>query len=201
MYSNFIKFVLVLISLSPIILSYWIVITILNFNNLEVFLEFSSGEKFLYDFKNFLSNQYLLILFASIVILCNYIFTRGLKNLSIGAIDLKQIKSVDVNFNPILISYMLPWFKFHFKNNEDLVLVIGSLIIYTIYAYIAKSSYHYNLVIRLLFNYKNYEVQTTGEVWCLMLSKETLKNKKQATRYIQISDHMLVNMTNTNNGK
>ena len=200
MYSNFIKFVLVLISLSPILLSYWIVMTIMNYDNLDIYIEFVSWKNLVLNIKDFWSNQYLIILFFLIVLICRYIFLKGLKNLSIGIIDLKQIKSVDINFNPILISYFLPWFKFQFKNNEDLTLVIGAIIIYIIYAYIAKSSYHYNLVIRLLFNYKNYEVQTTAEVWYLMLSKDTLKNKKQATRYIQISDHMLVNIKNTDNG-
>jgi hypothetical protein len=201
MYSNFIKFILVLISLSPIMLSYWIVLMIIDYKNLDIYFDFSSLETIKQGLKNFWQNHYLILLFVATVILCRYIFLQGIKNLSIGAIDLKQIKSVDVNFNPILISYILPWFKFHFKNNEDLALVIGSIIIYIIYAYIAKSSYHYNLIIRLLFNYKNYEVQTTGEVWYLMLSKQTLKNKKQVTRYIQISEHMLVNIKNTDNGQ
>ncbi len=45
-------------------------------------------------------------------------------------------------------------------------------------------------------NNKNYEVQTTGEVSYLMLSKEILNNKKQVKTYVQISEHMLVNIKN-----
>ena len=48
---------------------------------------------------------------------------QGLKNLSTGAIELKSIKSADINFNPILFSYILPWSKFFIKSNEDLIYV------------------------------------------------------------------------------
>lgn len=196
MYSNLIKFILVITSLSPILISYWIVLTILNFNNLDIYLDFSSGKIIVEGFKDFLCNHYLILIFISVVLLCRHIFLKGIRNLSIGSIELKQIKSVDVNFNPILISYILPCFKFQFKNNEELIIVVGTVLVYFIYAYIAKNSYHYNLIIRLLFNYKNYEVQTTCEVSYLMLSKEILNNKKQVKTYVQISEHMLVNIKN-----
>lgn len=201
MYSNFVKYVFVLCSLSPILLSYWIVLRFIDYDNLSIYIDVSSWKVIMEGVVDLLSKQYLLFLFIMVVFLCRYIFMHAIKNLSVGAINLKQIKAVDVNFNPILISYILPCFKFHFKDNEDLILVLGSILIYCIYAFIAKSSYHYNLIIRLLFNYKNYEVQTTGEIWYLMLSKNTINNKNQVSSYVQISEHMLVNLNNNQNDK
>ncbi|CAM4344746.1 hypothetical protein FLTE109939_06615 [Flavobacterium terrigena] len=197
MYSNFIKFVLSFTGLSPILLSYWIVKTLQNFKNLNVYITIDSWQNIVEGLKNIIINHYFLFLFILIFILCRFLFLQGLKNLSKGSIVLKSIKSVDINFNPILFSYILPWSKFFFKDNEDLIFVIGFSFVYLLYTYIGKNSYHYNLILRLL-GYKNYEVQTKKEMSYLLLSKETLINVNQVTEYIQVSDYMIVNVSNKN---
>ncbi|WP_343614783.1 hypothetical protein [Flavobacterium sp.] len=197
MYSNFIKFILAFTSLSPILLSYWIVKTLQNLNNFEIYFKIDSWESVVDGLKNIILNHYLLLLFILVFLLCKFLFLQGLKNLSIGAIELKSIKSVDVNFNPILFSYILPWSKFFLKNNEDFIFIIGFIIIYLIYVYLGKNSFHYNLILRLL-GYKNYEVQTKKEIGYLLLSKKKLININQVTNYIQISDYMIVNIPNKN---
>ena len=195
MYSNFIKFVIVFTGLSPILLSYWIVKTLQNIDNLEFYLTIDSLGSVNSGLRNILTNHYLLILFICIFLLCRFLFLQGVKNLSIGSIELKSIKSADINFNPILFSYILPWSKFLFKSNEDLLFVIGFVFIYVMYTYLGKNSYHYNLILRLL-GYKNYEVQTKKEMGYLLLSKETLINVNQVTQYIQLSDYMIVKVSN-----
>lgn len=195
MYSNFIKFVIVFTGLSPILLSYWIVKTLQNIDNLEFYLTIDSLRSVNSGLRNILTNHYLLILFICIFLLCQFLFLQGVKNLSVGNIELKSIKSVDINFNPILFSYILPWSKFFFKSNEDLLFVIGFIFIYVLYTYLGKNSYHYNLILRLL-GYKNYEVQTKKEMGYLLLSKETLINVNQVTQYIQLSDYMIVKVSN-----
>lgn len=195
MYSHFIRFVLTLTGLSPILLSYWIVKTLQNFSDFKLYLSLDNANDFISGLKQLLICHYLLFAFIIVFLLCKYLFLEGLKNLSIGAIELKSIKSVDINFNPILFSYILPWSKFFFKSNEDLIFVAGFIFIYLIYTYIGKNSYHYNLILRLL-GYKNYEVQTKKEMGYLLLSKITLINVNQVTLYVQISDYMIVNVSN-----
>lgn len=197
MYSNFIKFVLAFTGLSPILLSYWIVKSLQSFNKFNIYLKIDSWQVAIDGLKNIIINHYLLILFILVFTLCRFLFLQGLKNLSIGAIKLKSIKSVDINFNPILFSYILPWSKFFFKNNEDLIFLIGFIIIYLIYTYLGKNSYHYNLILRLL-GYKNYEVQTNKEIGYLLLSKINLINVNQVENYIQLSDYMIVNISSKN---
>lgn len=197
MYSHFIRFVLTLTGLSPILLSYWIVKTMQNFDSFELYLSLDTSKELISGLKEIINNHYLLFAFILVFIFCRYLFIEGLKNLSIGAIELKSIKSVDINFNPILFSYILPWSKFFFKSNEDLIFVVGFIFIYIIYTYIGKNSYHFNLTLRLL-GYKNYEVQTKKEMGYLLLSKTTLINVNQVTKYVQISDYMIINISNKN---
>jgi hypothetical protein len=195
MYSHFIRLVLTLTGLSPILLSYWIVKTLQSFSDLRLFLSIENSNDLISGLKEILVGHYLLLAFIIVFLLCRYLFIQGLKNLSIGAIELKSIKSVDINFNPILFSYILPWSKFFFKSNEDLIFVVGFIFIYIVYTYIGKNSYHYNLILRLL-GYKNYEVQTKKEMGYLLLSKTTLINVNQVTQYVQIADYMIVNVSN-----
>lgn len=194
MYSHFIRFVLTLTGLSPVLLSYWMVKILQNFSNLELYLSLESSKGLISGLKEILINHYLVFTFILVFFLSKYLFMQGLKNLSTGAIELKSIKSVDINFNPILFSYILPWSKFFFKSNEDLIFVVGFIFIYIIYTYIGKNSYHFNLILRLL-GYKNYEVQTKKEMGYLLLSKTTLINVSQVTKYVQISDYMIVNIS------
>lgn len=197
MYSNFIKFVLTSTGLSPILLSYWIVKTLQNLDNLEFYISIDSWQKFVDGLENIIFNHYLLFSFILIFVLCKFLFLLGLKNLSIGAIELKSIKPVDVNFNPLLFSYILPWSKFFFEDSKDLIFLVGFILIYLIYIYLGKNSYHYNLILRLL-GYKNYEVQTKKEMGYLLLSNINLVNVNEVTKYVQISDNMIVNISNLN---
>jgi len=107
-------------------------------------------------------------------------------------IDAKSIKPADFNYLPILVSWILPFFKLFITDIKDIILLIGSLLIFVLAAYIGKGSYYFNLIFRLL-GYKNYEVQTKAEVTFLVLSKKNLINVNQVNAVVYLTEHMLIN--------
>lgn len=194
MISNFIKYIFIISGLSPILLSLWFVKTIQNFHNLSFYLEYESINKIRIGLIEFAESNYLLLIFVGLVFLNNYLLKKAIYTLSVGEVKLKSIKSADFNFSPVMISYFLPWFKFLNTNLADTVWLIGSLLIYLVFIIIWKNSYHFNLIFRLFFGYRFYEIQTKNEIGYLLLSKQKLINTNQVNKYIQLTDYMIINI-------
>ena len=174
MYSNFIKFILTATAFSPILLSYWIVNTILNSKNLSFYLHIETFSAFLEGVFQIITTHYLLILFLLIVLLCKILLKKAIKSLPIGSIEVKSIKPADVNFDRLLFSYFLPWIKLATSNDLNLLFLFGFIIFYIVYTILGKNSYHYNLVFRILLGYYNYEIQT--KKWILSWKNSVLRH-------------------------
>lgn len=189
MYSNSIKFILVLTGFAPIFLIYWILELIINFKNLHFYVSLDW-----FSFSNFLSHHYSLFIFLILILLAFVLKSKALHSLPIGSIEVKSIKPADINLNPLLISYFLPLCKFYFTDADDAIFLLVPVIISILYIAIGKNAYHYNLVFRLLFRYKNYEIQTKSEVTYLLLSKTKIVRPDQIKRFVQLSEYMLIHI-------
>ena len=140
-------------------------------------------------------NHYPVLLFILMIFLARYFVRKAVSTLGVGAFEVKQIKPADNNFTTLLFSILLPFFKIPFTSLSDLVFLFGFLVTSILYAIVVNSSYHFNLVFRLVLGYKNYEVQSKKEVTYLVLSKEILIQPRQFTRYVTLTNHMLINVT------
>ena len=194
MYSNIIKLILTATAFSPILLSYWIVNTLLNAKNLSIYLDIESFSSLSKGILQIITTHYLLLLFLLTVLLCKISLNTAIKTLPIGSIEVKSIKPADVNFDRILFSYILPWIKLATNNDLDLLFVLGFFLFYVVYTILGKNSYHYNLVFRILLGYYNYEIQTKKEVTFLLLSKMKIINSNQITKYVSLMDYMIINI-------
>lgn len=194
MYSSFIKFTLTLTALSPILATYWIVNTIQNFRNLSIYLKIDTIDNILLGVNDFLKNHYLIILFISVVFFCRYILKKAVNSLTIGSINVKSIKPADIQFNAVLFSFLLPFLKLFINDSMGEPLFYGTILLCLVSTMISKSSYHYNLIFRFFLGYRNYEIQTKMEVTYLMLSRQKLINPNQITKYVQLTDYMLINI-------
>ena len=76
-----------------------------------------------------------------------------------------------------------------------MIYIISVAIIILVATVINKSSYHFNLIVKLFLNYRYYEIQTKNEVTYFMLSKQKLINSKQVNKYVQLTDYLLINVT------
>lgn len=194
MYSNFIKFILTSTAFSPILLSYWIVNTLLNLKNLSFYIQVKSLDNFSSGVIEIITIHYLLIIFIMVVLICNILLKKAIKTLPVGSIEVKSLKPADVNFNTILFSYLLPWIKLATSNDIDLLFVFGFLLCYLVFIILGNNSYHYNLVFRILLGYNNYEIQTKEGITFLLLSKKKIINTKHITKYVSLMQHMIINV-------
>ncbi|SKC45861.1 hypothetical protein SAMN05660236_0711 [Ohtaekwangia koreensis] len=195
MYSNFIRITLILLGFSPILFTAWLINVIHNWNFFDIYFHLNSLAATLEGLKEIIKNHYLILVFIIMVIVSRSLIKNATSTLSVGAFDVKQIKPADSNFLTLLFSILLPLFKIPFKGLNDMIFLTGFFIISLIYALIVNDSYHFNLVFRVILGYRNYEVQSKKEVTYLVLSKTILINQNQFTRYVALTNHMLINVT------
>ena len=191
MYSNFLRLFLAFSSFSPTLFVLWFIKIAKDWNSLHFYLT-SSSSNFIRDCTIFFQTHFLLILFCGVFFFCWRLIRFAKHNLPMYPIDAKSIKPADFNYLPILVSWILPFFKLFITDIKDIILLIGSLLIFVLAAYIGKGSYYFNLIFRLL-GYKNYEVQTKAEVTFLVLSKKNLINVNQVNAVVYLTEHMLIN--------
>ena len=189
--SNFIKILLTLVGLSPALLVLYFVKLVSTFSSLKIYLDFSYK-----GFTNFIQTNYLLLLFVLAIIVAGYIVKFAKANFAIGRIEVKQVKPADINFTTVIFSIIPLLVKLYNPEISDVIILIAFFLVGITLGLVMKSSYHFNIVLKLLFGYNHYEVQTMAEVTYLMLSKEQLINKKYISQYVKLADHMLLNVTN-----
>jgi hypothetical protein len=124
-----------------------------------------------------------------------WIVKNARKKLTIGRIELKSVKPGDMNFGPLLFGIILPFYKIYDPNLSDIYYLGGFAFIAIVFAFTMKSSFHFNIILKLLLGYKHYEVATTGEITYLLLSRHKIVNRKQVEKYVYLTDHMLINMS------
>ncbi|MNK24778.1 hypothetical protein D3C87_430920 [compost metagenome] len=189
MLADYLKFILFSLNFSPVLLILWFVNLITKYSKVHTLNKFTYG-----DF-------YLLGSFVICIAICWFIIRLARRTLPTHYIQLKSIKSADMNFQPMFLSYFLPIAKLEFKDVNDIVILVVTLLLFLTFAIINNQSYSFNPILRLVFGYKHYEVQTKKEFTYIMLSKKKLINPSQVNSYIQLADYVILNATTNDQSK
>jgi len=111
--------------------------------------------------------------------------------LTINRIDIKSIRSADLNMNTLLLSYFLPCVEL-FK--KDTIFIIGWVIVLLCLIIINKGTYFYNPILKLL-GFRYYDVTTKDGVTYTAISKSKLINANDMKLYSQITDYVILNQS------
>lgn len=195
MYSPFIRVLLATIGFSPALFFLYAANLTRNYENISFHIQFHSLNQVGKDLWNLVETNYLIILFSLLVLIAYSLMRHAKRKLSLGRIELKSVKPGDTNFVPVLFTIIPFIHKLYSPSTSDLTYVFSMLIAGVIYGLTMKGSYHFNIILKLIFGYNHYEVATTGDVTYLLLSKKKLVNKDQVKLYVPLADHMLINMT------
>lgn len=186
MFSKGIKFLFVATAYSPVILIWWSV-SVLNHLNIGGTIKVLNFSEI--NVNNIFTRFNLIFLFAFLVFICWRILITSKNKLTRNTIEVKSIKSADLNMTPLIIGYFLPCIELYKKDNISFIgWILGLLIIIII----NKSTYFYNPLMKL-FGYRYYEISTNHEVTYTMISKEKLINKKNINSYSQLTDYVILN--------
>ena len=186
MFSKLIKLIFVVTAYAPILLIWWVV---------SVYNTLKAGEEIIIiDFFNFkiaeLFNRLnLIFLFLVLIFICWYILFLAKTKLTKNNIELKSIKSSDLNMNVLIFSYFLPCIEI-FKKDD--IYLIGWILALFIIIIINKGTYFYNPLLKI-FGYSYYEIATKKEVTYLMISKRKLINTSDINAYSQLTDYVILN--------
>jgi hypothetical protein len=140
------------------------------------------------DFFNRINFIWVFIVF---VLILYSIFQKIKRELTIHKIEIKTIKSANVNIIPIIMSFFLPCVELYKK---DLIFVIGWIFFLVIIIYINISTYFYIPILKL-FGFNYYEVTTKENVTYIMISKKKIINTNQVKSYSQLADFVILNQT------
>lgn len=190
MFSKLIKLTFAITAYAPVILIWWIVsvYSILNAGETIGFIDFST-----FQFIDLFNRLNLIFIFIILVIICWYILYLATNRLTRNTIEVKSIKSSDLNMNVLIFSYFLPCIEIYKK---DMIYLIGWILALCIIVYINKGTYFHNPLMKL-FGYSYYEIATKKEVTYLMISKQKLKNINEIKAYSQLTDFVLLNSSNS----
>lgn len=186
MFSKLIKLIFVITAYSPILFICWFVsvYNILKSNNSIIFIDLNN-----FKFIELLNRLNLIFLFVLLVLACWYIMILAKTKLTRNNIELKSIKSSDLNMNVLIFSYFLPCIEIYKK---DEIYLVGWILFLAIIILINKGTYFYNPLMKI-FGYKYYEIVTKKEVTYLMISKEKIINTNDVKAYSQLTDYVILN--------
>ncbi|WP_255080620.1 hypothetical protein [Lacihabitans sp. CCS-44] len=189
MFSKLIKLTFAITAYSPVILIWWLVslYSIYNAGGTIGFINFS-------DFKlsDFFNKLNLVFIFVFLVLISWFILHLATTKLTRNSIEVKSIKSSDLNMNALIFTYFLPCIEIYKK---DVVYLAGWCLALCIIVYINKGTYFHNPLMKL-FGYSYYEIATKREVTYLMISKDKLKNPNEIKAYSQLTDFVLLDSSN-----
>lgn len=190
MFSKLLKLTFAITAYAPVLLIWWLVnvYSILNSGDNIEFVDFSN-----FNVIDLFNRLNLIFIFVILVSICWYILYLATTKLTRNSIEVKSIKSSDLNMNILIFSYFLPCVEIYEK---DVVYLIGWFLALCIIVYINKGTYFHNPLMKL-FGYSYYEIVTKKEVTYLMISKQKLKNTNEIKAYSQLTDFVLLNSTNS----
>lgn len=186
MFSRLIKLLFVTTAYTPIFFIWWLVSIFNIFNsggNIQMinFVEFKITDLF--------NKTNLIFLFLFLSVTCWLILYFAETRLTRNNIEIKSIKSADLNMNALIFSYFLPCIELYKK---DTIALIGWFTALLITILINKGTYFYNPLIKC-FGFRYFEIATKKEVTFLMISKKKLINASDITAYSQLTDYVILN--------
>ncbi|WP_163222836.1 hypothetical protein [Bacteroides sp. 214] len=184
MFANYIKLLFVLTAYSPILL---IIAAVELYNCL------SRGEsvELIDNWFELFNRLNLVFAFFLLLLICYILMKIAKKKLTVNPVEIKAIKSADLNMNTLLLSYFLPCVELVKK---DTVFVIGWVIVLVVLIIINKGTYFYNPILKL-FGFRYYEVTTGKGVTYTAISEKKLINANEIKSYSQLTDYVILNQT------
>lgn len=198
MFSGILKVMVALVGFSPVLLSLYLVKIYRIHNHLCFYIHLGSLHDLWAGFYNLLTIHYLLLAFFLVLFLTWLLIKAARAKLPVGRIAIKQVKPADFNFSSILISAVLPMFKIYSPSISDKLFLIGYMLVGIAVGLAVKNSYHFNLTMKLFWRFNHYEVQTIDGITYLALSRTKIIKNEQFTRYVSLTDFMLLNVTEQN---
>lgn len=195
MFSNLIKILIALIGLSPTLLFLEVIVIYQKWKSLSFYLNLSSISIVIKEFYQIISIHFALVLFLLLLLSTFYLIIIATTRLPKGIINVKSLKPADNNIVSILSMFIAPIIKMTKVDISDILFFTGLITLGILYSWIMKNSNHYNLTLKIFLGYNNYEVQTTGDVTYLVLTKKILNNKNLLKEYVFLTDHMLIDVT------
>jgi hypothetical protein len=189
MFSKLFKLIFAITAYAPVLLIWWLVsvYSILNSAKTISLINFND-----FKFTDLLNRLNLIFIFLILVLICSFILHLATNKLTRNNIEVKSIKSSDLNMNVLIFSYFLPCVEIYKK---DLIYLFGWFLALCIIIYINKGTYFYNPLMKF-FRYSYYEIATEEGVTYLMISKNKLKNRNEIKAYSQLTDFVLLNSSN-----
>lgn len=197
--SNLIKVILSIIGLSPALLLLYLVKLYKEWAQLSIYFSLKSFDKAIVGGKELLRMHCFLLIFIAMVLLAGFIIRFAGRKFSVGRIEAKTIKPSDNNFNTVIFSIIPAVIKFSNPGINDGTILIIFVTLGTLMGLTMKGSYHHNIVLKLLFRYRHYEVQETKGGTYLVVSKRYLINPAELTQYVRLADHMLLDIVKNKN--
>ena len=133
-----------------------------------------------------------LLAFFILLILCWSILYLTKKRLTRNSIKIQSLKPADENIALMLVSYFLPFIELV---NKDAMLTYVWIILLVLIILLSKSSFHYNPVLKFVFRYRYYEIQTVKAVSYILVTKQKLIDPEQIKAYSQLTDYVIIDLT------
>lgn len=189
MFNSPTKYLIVLTGLSPVLFICWIVNLVQQWPTLGLYFAF---RLIISGIVELLNIHWLLLAFLISVWFSRYLLSRSIEKIPPVKMDVKTIKPAEINFTPLILTALAGWLKYYFTDVKDIIFLIGTVFIYILYAFIFRDSYHYNLIYKVCFGYRFYEIQESNVTY-LLISREKIYNPAEVTQGIILTDYMVIN--------
>lgn len=179
--NKLIKILLVATSLAPILLTYWFVEQVNEYNSCNDFIENLKS--------NYLIGIGYLVSTCAFVIICLLIIKLARIKIETIPITIEEIKTADNESIGFIIVYLLPLATGISENFSLPILVFIATLFFFIV--MTSNSYHFNPLLSF-FGFHFYEVKVSGGINYILLSKKNITNSKSIKSTHQLTEYMIL---------
>lgn len=181
MINKFTKTLLVLTSLAPILITYWFVSQVEEYNASISFLENLMC--------NYTVGLGLLLTTLVLIALCYFLLTKTKRELEVIPVSISEIKTADNESLAFILVYLLPLAsQVTDKINIAVLIFIGVLFFFTVST---SNAYHFNPLLSFL-GYHFYEVKLENGVTYILISKNNISDCKKIKNVSQLTEYMII---------
>lgn len=169
MLSKIAKAMLIITSLTPVLITYLFVLILEKGPLIKILI--------------------LALLILILIFLCIGILKMSRKYLEVMRFPIKSIKTADAEITSFFIAYIFPFITIPYDNINESVLIYFLCLLFVLMW--GTHSYHTNPILTF-FGYHFYEVTTPQNVSFLFITKRDLRNTKNISTVVQITDYMIL---------
>lgn len=136
-----------------------------------------------------------IIIAILLVIICMGILNFSSKHIQITPFYVESIKPADSGVINFFIAYLMPLVTISSQQiNHNTVTFIAVLMAFVTWT---TNSYSINPLLCMV-GYHFYEVETSGKITCLIISRKIIINKSDITRVIKLSEYVALDIGGAN---